>query len=581
NCLIALTHFCEDHGPSVVLCMQVMQQLPSSSRQLLEVAPTPPSPARAEETLLTQQQPPPASVCFPVVACPSCRSMPPNILAMHTEDASAGVHLVSSQHPTWPSQLYSRLRQACLRVHSCEVCPTSAMYFGDPVNGHVMGSPFQLDDAKARGLTSQYAVVVMSTDSRMLLQAWPWLVAQIGRISGALKQMATAQFQAEQLRQGSAKATRINGSSWLRMRRSDNPARSLAQLTGDPAVFKRLHLWFSWMLRGWQREEIRVGRPTEDELVEELQMMAADQDCLLDSEDSEDEGTRTVVPTPTAPTVCKPAGGNAVVSIVFHSLRHIRQRLKRVPVTNLIDRSVSVLDPDSPQLSLHRQPHIFLLLLYHLVTGNQIVFRTNLPALAASFFKLMRQILPHNCVQEVLNSSVYEEPYRCNFLGLAWEAVIPDIVLTDPVSHPMLVLECRADLRSLAAESFASVDDLAVSCATNCPVPSSAYNSLLGLPGLIDELDKLLDSQQLPDEALDLLVTNVKEDWLNRARQFFTCCYVQGAQQQQLSNAQVSELLDSLGCSRNDELVLKFWTRGLAATSRREIQGLGGKVGSR
>ncbi|PAA74221.1 hypothetical protein BOX15_Mlig000131g3, partial [Macrostomum lignano] len=541
--LVALTHFCEDHGPSVVMCTQAVR---------LSGLPVAKGGSCLDGATISSALPGgPASLTS--TKCPACRSMPPNTLAMYTADWQGDLLLVSSQHPAAPNQLYSQLRQACLRVHSCEVCPTGAMYFGDDAGGggggggcHVFASPFQLDDVKARGLSSQFSVLALSRDGRMLLQSWPWLVNRSAEIIAGLRDAAAAQFSAEQSAGCSARAARINGSGWVRMRRSDVPTRSLAQLTSDPSVYRRLHTCFARLLRGWQREELAPGRPTEDQLALDSVLCLAEED-----EDSADDGIRTVVPTPTKLVGGGGGGGSSglggegvqlpVVSAVFHSLRHLRERLHQAPpACQSIDN--------------------FSLLLHHLLTGNQIVFRTSLPELAKSFFTLLRCLLPSNCSQELLNWQRYEEPYRCNLLGLTADTRLPDWIAADGEGHPMLLLDCRPDASALAAQAFIPVDDLDLVVTTNRPARPAAQ--------LIGQIDSLLGDPVLPEESLDLLLANAKEDWLERARQ--TYAFMQ-AHRRQFSDGQVTAFLSSLGCQRADEIVLKFWTRGISGLTRREI----------
>ena len=78
-------------------------------------------------------------------------------------------------------ELYSTVRQACVRSLSCEVCPTreGAVLFGDEHRGYVFSFTFFLRDSSARGLQRWYSIVLLMADRLRLVSSWAFLVQHI------------------------------------------------------------------------------------------------------------------------------------------------------------------------------------------------------------------------------------------------------------------------------------------------------------------------------------------------------------------------------------------------------------------
>ncbi len=69
-------------------------------------------------------------------------------------DEKSLITYISAQYPEQP-QLYSVVRQACVRSLNCEVCPgrEGPIMFGEEGASHVLSHTFNLKDAQSRGFT--------------------------------------------------------------------------------------------------------------------------------------------------------------------------------------------------------------------------------------------------------------------------------------------------------------------------------------------------------------------------------------------------------------------------------------------
>jgi folliculin len=177
NAVVALCHFCELHGPSVVFCTQAFYRRPivqgggvefdylGSFRDIA-------SPHANQEILGT-----PPCTTKSTDLCEACRSLRPDQAGFISHDQEAQIRYVSGQYPAM-SQLYSIVRRACVRSLSCEVCQGRAgpMIFGDSWEGHVFSYTFFLPDRQARGLQRWYSIIIVTMDKVFLINSWSFLV---------------------------------------------------------------------------------------------------------------------------------------------------------------------------------------------------------------------------------------------------------------------------------------------------------------------------------------------------------------------------------------------------------------------
>ncbi|RUS16305.1 vesicle coat protein [Jimgerdemannia flammicorona] len=240
NALCALLHFCDLHGPRTVFCTQAFHtptlhvpdipptrstpnSPPPSSHLSRRVPHTPaadPPSSESSGTTRKQARQPPTGGPTPTAtssagtsSCPACTAQIPFVTVdgkdgspwtqeargFYTkDDEDANVHYFGSRAPGDP-QLYSAVRNACVRSLSIEFCPgrDGPVLFGDDANGYVLSYMFRLQDIQARGEMRFYSLIMLMTDRVYLVSCWPFLVRAFRSIAMNLQEKADIIFMKE------------------------------------------------------------------------------------------------------------------------------------------------------------------------------------------------------------------------------------------------------------------------------------------------------------------------------------------------------------------------------------------------
>jgi len=203
NGSVALCHFCEQHGPSVVFHTRLVE----TSRKLIN-----------KNT---------ANNC---IACNPLGRDPGFITEISDSNRttfSSGV-----------SDTDNRLKQACFRSLSSEVSPSKEgpIFFSDSgVDIHVISYTFFLKDSSARGFQRWFSLICLAPESAPLLKLWPSLVVEMKEIIFSLQQMATEVYQREE-EHCSHKMLRSNFQNT-----AAGSSRALQEITGNGSILSILH----------------------------------------------------------------------------------------------------------------------------------------------------------------------------------------------------------------------------------------------------------------------------------------------------------------------------------------------------
>jgi len=254
--LAALGHFCEFHGPALVM---VTQELQSECPSRILAA------ARAQE----QVSP---------LDCDGCRSLSgfQSFLISKENDESCpnSRTWVSSQAPLAP-KLVSMVRHAVLRAISCEVIPAKeGPVLFSSASSSVLSHAFSLRDSRARGSRRQYAILLLSKERHPLVQHWAVLQARVQDIITSLQKKAEGKYEMDckslaELKENcdyvrETNTTTKSSSSFSRRRASFKPARGLREVTQDEQVFEGMHQDLVTVLALAERclkEQVLSGQP--------------------------------------------------------------------------------------------------------------------------------------------------------------------------------------------------------------------------------------------------------------------------------------------------------------------------------
>uniref|UniRef100_A0A5K3FAQ5 Folliculin n=1 Tax=Mesocestoides corti TaxID=53468 RepID=A0A5K3FAQ5_MESCO len=199
NAVVVLCHFCEQHGPAVIMCTQPLRQmafpLVSSRKNSVckphsfsgcgtfhvtstsashegNVWPVEQLSHNLYSDLITSTVPPQSTGAVQ----DSTPWMQMNG-ACRAHDFSAKTDYVSTQFPG-DKDLFQAVRTACMRSLSCETVPEreGPVYFGDDLNLHVISYNFFIKDSMARGFQVKYSFLLASWNQVLLMNLWPFAV---------------------------------------------------------------------------------------------------------------------------------------------------------------------------------------------------------------------------------------------------------------------------------------------------------------------------------------------------------------------------------------------------------------------
>ncbi|CAH1794494.1 unnamed protein product [Owenia fusiformis] len=506
NAIISLCHFCEKHGPSVLFCTQAFhshdphndkedvsskegQSYYSRCRRLKS-----PFQGTGDQTPtgdLTPGTPTSLPARFKSSdLCEACRSLLPGQPGFISNDHEAKVSYVSSQHPDHP-EVFSLVRQACVRSLSCEVCPgrEGPIFFGDDQRGHVLSHTFFIKDSQARGFQRWYSILVVMMDKVYLLNSWPFLVKHVRTVIDELQAKAAKVYDTEQAK-CPQRAHRLNNLSLnatplsFRLQRGANKAaRSLIELINDKEVFKSLHLSFTWILKaGGNRmtERLLEGPPTEDSIID------------LESQEETEEGFTLVVTKKVSTESVPPIEELQSLEISLPTSEPSFEDNKHEPQITNLRHLAKVLGG--------ARMHV---LAYHVVIGNQVIVRGKNKILVKSIITALKTLVPRGCCRTEPYSDTYLESWKCNFLGLSPDINIPNhiknteqYVMLDILEHSQ---DKDSDLRMLPGYDF--------NLTASSVLPEK-------VPTVLTKMELALSNENFTDSVVDECLTCLKEEWM-------------------------------------------------------------------
>ncbi|NWX93001.1 FLCN protein, partial [Nothoprocta pentlandii] len=566
NAIVALCHFCELHGPRTLFCTEVLHSpLPqgASSGDLagqneqaeeeeggIQMSSRIRSHSPAEGASADSSSPGPkkSDMC----EASGCRSLAGGHPGYVSHDKETSIKYVSHQHPNHP-QLFSIVRQACVRSLSCEVCPgrEGPIFFGDEQHGFVFSHTFFIKDSLARGFQRWYSIITVMMDRIYLINSWPFLLGKIRGIIDELQGKALKVFEAEQYG-CPQRAQRMNTAfTPFLHQRNGNAARSLTSLTNDENLWACLHTSFAWLLKACGSrltEKLLEGAPTEDTLVqmEKLADLKEESEGWDGSEEEEKPSAQTDVVEGQEVSKCPPETSlmpdcnswnvaHRRLS-VFRSLRHMRQVLGA---------------------------SAFRMLAWHVLMGNQVIWKARDMDLVQSAFEVLRTMLPVGCVRIIPYSDQYEEAYRCNFLGLSPHVQIPSHILS---SEFAVLVEVRAATRTnlypTLFEDEQSLNKYEFVVTSGSPVAADRVG-----PTILNKIEAALTNQNLSVDVVDQCLVCLKEEWMNKVKVLFKFTKVDSRPKED-----TQKLLSILGAAEEDNVkLLKFWMTGLSKTYKSHL----------
>ena len=259
--VVLLTHFCERHGPRVLLSTAKMPNERATEVLAEEEEEEQQEDEKQEEkeqeleegagaTLKVPEQRPRShskrlsSQLFEAAdassSCNGCSS----IATGEGYVAFSGTSFcATSKFPE--AALYTCCRKVCVRSLSCELVPgrEGPVLFGEQDKGLVLSYPFTIRDSQSRGFSRTMSLIFLHRHPETVLSSTRHITATFAAIQKDLKERAALLFEKEQRVDG-------GGPNTLTLRRIHKTAavRTLTELVGLPDLFLRLHWSFSELL---------------------------------------------------------------------------------------------------------------------------------------------------------------------------------------------------------------------------------------------------------------------------------------------------------------------------------------------
>ncbi|XP_065829215.1 folliculin-like isoform X2 [Oscarella lobularis] len=538
NAVVALCHFCEHHGPSVVFCTQAFHSRVAlhpdmSSRLVFDYLgrdiPTPlPSPGDAGSTPVSRSSD----------LCEACRSLKPEQSGFITHDKEAQIRYVSGQHPVMP-QLYGLVRHACVRSLSGEVCQgrEGPIIFGDNYQGYVFSHTFSLKDRQARGLKRWYSIIVLMMDKVFLINSWAFLVKNCQFLIQDLKHKSKQIYDSEPPdgRQSSDKLESSAGlmstsiEEFLRGRRGPKQSfRSVTSLTGEGELFRQLHTYFSLLLKygGSRLVERQLEGPP-------LGFEALDAHGIGEDEEVEEEEE--------------------------DGIERLSEQLSNQSQSD-DHPSIPASFADLKDLFLALGTKKFCSAAAHVLHGNQLIVRGPVRILVESILRVLQTLLPDGCCQTILFSSEYESSYKCNFLGLDSSVQLPDHLKSSDV----YVLIDVTRKQSSGANGRQKDGSSASEITADFTYAVQASRTVDKMPTMLRRLEAVLSNDSISSSVIEQCVISAKAEWMNKVKVLYK--YTRSG-----PISEVDKLLSVLSSEKEDLPLMQFWIRGLGQQYRSQV----------
>lgn len=532
NAVIALCHFCEIHGPQILFCTQPFHCVSHTPQDIQVGAEASPSACGinqsrvittlaigddlqdedvfSEGTTVKQRKRSKGKQS----SCDACHSIDPDSPGFISIDKESHISYISMQYPE-EQELFSKLRHACVRSLSCEVCPgrEGPIMFGDEASGFVFSITFFLKDLQSRGFQRMYSIICVMMDRIYLVNSWQFLINNFKKIIVDIQAKAQSVYQMEQAEKPQRAAilqprNAFHTPGQFRRARGGLFYRSLTEIIQDGGIYENLHKYFSWTLKASglrYTEKFLEGPPPIDSLTLEDEI---DIGQGVDNADGKID-----------PSTC-----------MFESLMQVYKVLG---------------DED------------FYHLAYHIVRGDQLIVQGDDQVTVKSMIKYLKMLVPSGCAHVLWYENKYEDSWRCNFLGLSGGVDIPDYVLDSELYALIKFNKKVADegLNNPRRSIFSSYESSFENYDFEIKGSSVEYE-----PTYLANIMEALRNKAITCELFQTILTACKEQFMGKVKVIFK--FKTGAK----TVEQKDNLFKILQVKSEDEMLLKYWLTSLGTS---------------
>ncbi|CAF1124957.1 unnamed protein product [Rotaria sordida] len=575
NASCALQHFCDIHGPQILLCTEAktyIQDLNDNDDEDLKTF---------YSQYIKSEHP------QGKVECKSCTLSSDNILVSSIDSVNHMLYISSSSTPN--QELFKDVRNACLRSLNVEksVEVDAPILFGDDENGYCISLAFSCKDFHARGSQRLYALCYLCNDKYHL-------ISLMKLVSDCLRQAAHwLQYDANETyeQEGRIKVnTNLNGISTIATYIFRPPPtvpsqRMLSDIVHDSTITFRIHALFVWLLRITNsaiKETLFDALPTEEQTTKQ------ERKDVFDDENSTNITTKRRRTTIISKSV---TNGNQNSLIMSSTLTNNGENQSYL-ATSLYSTTGSYQgndnifyndddDFDSLQYQFSSNSHeafkLFQLfikklnntkylqyVLYNWVIGNRLIIkytnRTENKDLIRCLASVFRLFLPDGCFHliEVTNQIA---PCTANLILFD-----TDLVLTNNIL--LSITEDFNDNNSIIIKII--LDDIDENLRVVKLETLPPTRSEIPVPTYVKTIIHLLTDDSLDEEAFESMITHYKIKYLNKAKLYFQLGRCQTATTVSSNDRGQMTIFNVENTS--DLALIRFWQKGLSQAYRTQIR---------
>lgn len=244
SAIVALCHFCEVHGPSVVMVTQSVPDTTQSEDTISEKS----SPNVFYEHVKNKRS---QRNNNKTTGCERCWSLKnnQNLIVSNEEE---GKHSYVSSQAVLKNDIELLLKNAMNRAISCEVSVKreGPLIFSNPSVSTVFANNFFLKDSRSRGFQRYYSVLLLTKEREHLISNLKLIETLTSQLIDNIKSMSKTTFESE----ASDVKDKVSTHDVFQRRRGSTIAlRNLRDIVGDQNIFQKIHKQFVTMLQSLEK----------------------------------------------------------------------------------------------------------------------------------------------------------------------------------------------------------------------------------------------------------------------------------------------------------------------------------------
>ncbi|CAF0782432.1 unnamed protein product [Didymodactylos carnosus] len=560
NASVFLHHFCDLHGPTILLCTETRYIHDTDDDDLLD---TFYSQYTKAENLITKPE------------CKSCTLSLDSIL-VSSIDPDCHLLFISAPNPN-NQELYKNGRNACLRSLNCERAADidQGVLFGDDENGYCLSFTFSIKDFHARGNQHLYSLCYLTSDKYYIISILPIITEYMKQIAKWMQNDATLTYEKEARIKGVDQMTPSTLSSEkyghvittlpayvYRVLPHVPKNRALSEITHDQHITYRIHSLFVWLLRSTNRaiqENLFDAIPTEEETTKMER-----KEVLDDSSDPVSSSSPTAI-TRRRLTLVNfiPSSqiGNSILAVNDLTVDlYSDNNSQEYDFSTCANDALRLFQQFMEKINQIKHVHYIL---YHLCIGNQIIIKYSskmkTKETIRQFLCLLRLLLPDGCCR-LVESSAYVLSCSANILVLDSDTS-PSCDSDIPLNNNNNSTDSLVILKITIDNDDKNIQEVKM----ETPVVQDFI-----VPSYIKTVIDLLSDTTMETEAFESVVVYHKMKYLNKSKLLFQLGRLRSKQ-----NLSDKQLLDILNLKNSSDLeMVRFWQRGLSLAYRTRIRTL-------